>query len=539
MRKLNSLGHLGTVILKLLGSIIVLEILVLVVLQNQISTLRPAFIDVLDESGIKREKGLRGASWADYDNDGYLDLLLGGNTAKLYRNNGNGTFKDVTKKTGISSGPTIMGVLGDYDNDGCPDLYLTAYGPLTDRLYHNNCNGTFTDITQKAGIKKESYNGFGAAWADYDNDGYLDLYVANYGTHLFSETKYISEPNILYHNNRNGTFTDVIQKSGVSGVNECELVSNYIPRNATIIGPHKESFQPIWFDYNNDGKIDLFIATDRGVSPLYKNNGNGTFSETTSKAGLCRLGTGMGVTVGDYNDDGSLDIYVTNFGANYLWRNNGNGTFSELAAETQMADPLSISWGAGFFDYDNDSNLDLYVVNGAVPYVDGKNEGEFGKIKLDKLYRNQGDGTFLDVAEQEGINGDYSKGAAAFGDYNNDGFTDMIITTNYLTENNSQVKLYKNQGNKNHWLTIQLVGTKSNRDSVGARIRLTASGKTQIREVISGSSFISQNSLWQTFGLGKSKVVDKIEIRWPSGIKQVVRNIKTNQKVVITEGDYE
>jgi len=552
---LKNLGHCGRMILKLWDNMrllallifffVSLEILGVVILYTVFSKapIQPAFLDVLDNSGIKREEPLTGAAWADYDSDGFLDLLLGGKTTKLYHNNGNGTFTDATKKSGILFGPTKAGVFGDYDNDGCPDLYLTAFGLRTDSLYRNNCNGAFTDVTKKSGIKKELYNGFGAAWADFDNDGYLDLYVTSYGIAKVSDTNellligHTNEPNVLYHNNRDGTFTDVTDKAGVSGMTTCsafalKLVKGTLPKG----WPYKESYQPIWFDYNNDGEIDLFIATDAGISPLYQNNGNGTFTEVTKEAGLCRGGTGMGVTVGDYDTDGNMDIYITNVGANYLWHNNGDGTFSEMGAEAGVADPLTIGWGTGFFDYNNDGFLDLYSVNGTVSRRAGISNPEIGKVMLDKLYKNNGVGTFREVAASEGIIGDYSKEAAAFGDYDNDGFTDVVVLTSYFT-GDSRSHLYKNQGNKNHWITIQLIGTKSNRDSIGARITLTANGKTQIREVVSGSSYISQNSLWQTFGLGKTNKVDEIEIRWPSGIKKVLRNIKTNQKLIITEGN--
>ena len=514
--------------------------MVLVILNSAKNTpLKPAFLDVLDDVGIKRETSLTGAAWSDFDNDGFLDLLITGNKITLYRNKGNGTFADVTEKTGILSEPTMSGVFGDYDNDGCRDIYIVGHGGYRrDHLYHSNCDGTFADVSDTAKIKIDSNYGYGTAWADYDNDRYLDLYIASYGNFKVSDTNellYTDEPNVLYRNNRDGTFTDVTNKAGVSGMTNCRALARSL-----LIGslpkewPYKKSYQPIWFDYNNDGKIDLFISTDAGISPLYRNNGDSTFTEVTKEAGLCRAGTGMGVTVGDYDNDGNIDVYVTNVGANYLWHNNGNGTFSDVGAELEVAHPLTLGWGTGFFDYDNDGNLDLYAVNGTVLLRDGINNPEIGKVMLDKLYKNNGDGTFREVAASEGIIGDYSKEAAAFGDYDNDGFTDAFVATSYFTRD-FRSHLYKNQGNRNHWITIQLVGIKSNRDSVGARITLTANGKTQIREIASGSSFISQNSLWQTFGLGKTKMIDKIEIRWPSGIKKVLKNIRTDQKIIVTE----
>ena len=495
---------------------------------------KSAFLDVIDSSGIDARSYSTGAAWFDYDNDGNLDLLITGRQTRLYRNAGGGAFLEVTHSVGISSRAAMSGVWGDYDNDGCGDLFIAGHGSKkTDRLYHNACNGTFTDVTKVAGIKEEFFTGYGAAWGDYDNDGYLDLYIANYGKPI-SNTEFLSEPNILYHNNRNGTFTETTVKAGVSGATQCGIISPWEIHNKVIGGPYKESYQPVWFDYNNDGLIDLFIATDSAVSPLYKNNGNGTFTEVTEEAGLCKLGTGMGVTVGDFDNDEDLDIYVTNTGANYLWQNNADGTFSEQAAEKNVADHLSIGWGTSFFDYDNDGDLDLYVVNGTVRATITGNE-DLGKVRVDKLYENNG-GVFTEVSREEGIVGDDAKEGGAFGDYNNDGFTDIFVVSS-IRFPESRDRFYQNRGNENNWLKIILKGTKSNRDSIGARIRLTASGKTQIREVVSGSSFISQNSLWQTFGLGKAKIIDDIEIRWPSGIEKTFNNIKANRKLVITEGN--
>ena len=508
------------------------EILVLAVLYNVKKTLiKPAFVDALDSSGIKRESHASGAAWADYDNDGYLDLLIAGNKTRLYRNKGDGTFMDTAEKAGILSEPTMSGVFGDYDNDGCKDVYFVGHGPRQDRLFHSNCKGGFIDVTHTSGIKNELYIGHGMAWADYDADGYLDFYVANYGVNP-SKKEHLSQPNILYHNNRDGTFSDATEEASVSGATLCGIESPFIRLNKVIGGPYKQSYQPVWFDYNSDGYIDLFIATDAGVSPLYKNNGDGTFTEVTKAAGLCRLGTGMGAAVGDYDNNGHLDLYVTNIGSNYFWRNNGDDTFSEIASDTGTADHTSIGWGTDFFDYDNDGHLDLYVVNGTA--LGEEDDPDVGKIREDKLYKNNGDGAFMEVGLKEGIVGDYAKEGAAFGDYNNDGFIDSYVVSSNLFYTSND-RLYQNQPNGNHWLTLQLKGTKSNRDAIGARITVKAGGKKQMREVNAGSSFISQNSLWQTFGLGEAKIIDAIEIRWPSGIKQVLRNRRTDQKIIVSE----
>ena len=507
----------------------------------------PHFVNVLEYSGVNKEGSSTGVAWADYNNDGHLDIFIFGGTDgnRLYRNNGDGTFSDATKESKLDfrdKGFAKTGVFGDYDNDGCPDLYVSIQGDSknsdlggNDSLYHNNCDETFTEVTSQAGIQ-DIYHGTGAAFADYNNDGYLDIYVANYGVAgaTLLKGRDAFEPNILYRNNKDGTFTNVTQEAGVIGFPDCPgLDMSRFNQRARDNFYRKSSFQPIWLHYNEDEYIDLFVATDWGVSPLYRNNGDGTFTDVTYKAGLCLVGSGMGVTAGDYDNDGDMDIYMTNVGKNYLWRNNGDATFTELSQEAGVADEDSLGWGTGFLDYDNDGNLDLYSVNGRVRQeVTGR--PLMGNIRLDKLYRNNGDGTFTEVALDEGIYGNDPKEAVAFGDYNNDGFIDMLVVSSYL-ETKALHRLYQNQGNNNHWITIQLMGTKSNRDGVGARITVTTQGKSQIREVVSGSSFVSQNSLWQTFGLESSSTVDTIEIRWPSGIVQTLKNTKVNQKIVITE----
>lgn len=500
---------------------------------------RPSFKNVLSEAGVEKNGGSTGAAWSDFDGDGQLDLFIFGGVDgnRLYKQN-KGRFTDVTEKAGIKlSRASFAGVFGDYDNDGCPDLYISNHASQptvgdNDTLYHNNCDGTFTDVTDKAGIR-DSYHGRGAAWADYNGDGLLDIYVANYG--LQQGNDYNSEPNILYRNNGNGTFTNVTEAAGVTGVANCN--PGPLPQSITSLhlvgGPYKESYQPIWFDYNNDGRPDLFISTDSGVSPLYRNNGNGTFTDVTKESGLCTLATGMGVTAGDYNNDGWLDLYVTNTGDNFLWKNNGDGTFTESARRLAVNDGLSIGWGAGFLDYDNDGWLDLYTVNGTVSGTLPWNP-EIGKKRIDKLYHSSGGKAFRDVASREGIYGNDDKEAAAFADYNGDGFTDVLVIGSWINPL-SQHRLYQNQGNGNHWLTVKLRGTTSNRDGIGARITVKSGGLSQIREVVSGSSFISQNSLWQTFGLGRSSKIDSLEVRWPSGQTQRLTNVSANQTLQLTE----
>ena len=500
----------------------------------------PAFKNVIEDSGITLNRGTWGAAWADYDGDGWLDLTLfaGRGNLLLYKNRGDGTFTDVTERTGIEppGAFAVAGAFGDYNNDGCPDLYLAQGGWLrgesgvpSDMLYQNNCDGTFSTITKEAGIKN-LYYGIGVAWADYNNDGFLDIYVANRGS-IDKEGVYVYEPNILWRNNGDGTFTDVALELGVTGVaSSCLDSSRYLPEIPSDAQKLKKmAFQTVWFDYNNDNLPDLFVATEELPSPLYRNRGDGTFAEVTAEAGLCRSASNMGVAVGDYNNDGFIDLYVTNEGANYLWRNNGDGTFRQDANILGVEDAKSLGWGTEFLDYNNDGYLDIYVANGRIPERNII-------LRFDKLYKNKEGEEFLEVASLEGIKGNTITRAFAFGDYNNDGFVDLFVGSSPFA-NRINHRLYQNQTNKNNWFTVQLIGTKSNRDAIGARIVATIGSVRQTREVRSGASYASQNSLWQTFGLGSASIVDTLKVHWPSGARTEIHNIGANQKIVIIEGE--
>jgi len=376
------------------------------------------FSDVTDIAGVGCTGSSRGVAWGDYDNDGDLDLYVANyNEANvLYRNNGDGTFTDVTSEAGVGCISHSYGVAwGDYDNDGDLDLYVANYGANV--LYRNNGDGTFTDVTSEAGVSCTG-SSLGVAWGDYDNDGDLDLYVANH-----------YEANVLYKNNGDGTFTDV---TGAAGV-----------------GCTGSSYGVAWGDYDNDGDLDLYV-TNYEANVLYRNNGDGTFTDVTSEAGVSCTGSSRGVAWGDYDNDGDLDLYVANYNeANVLYRNNGDGTFTDVTSEAGVGctgHSLGVAWG----DYDNDGDLDLYVTN------DGANV----------LYRNNGDGTFTMVGAGVGCTG--SSYGVAWGDYDNDGHLDLYVA------NSGANVLYRNNGNLNHWLQIRLHGTISNRSAIGTKVKVIA-----------------------------------------------------------------
>src|SRR3989338_283448 len=506
---------------------------------------RGVYIDEIVKSGLPSIPSKGGVSWGDYDSDGFLDLLVRGGGKlgyRLYHNEPNGTFADVTESAALTSvrHSAVSATFGDYDNDGCPDIYIAngenvAPGGEADQLFHSNCNGTFSDVSKQAGITVRARS-MGVTWGDYDNDGYLDIYVATYGEPQFDKTDtewkvtgWVVEPVILYHNNRDGTFTDVAARAHVSGEARCSSYKQGGPEKVTV--GTKANWQATWLDYDNDGLPDLYTGTERLANALYHNNVDGTFTDVTEKAGLCIVHSTHGTAVGDYDNDGYLDIYVGSGHRNLLWRNNGDGTFTESATSTGTDNFDSLGWGVGALDFDNDGLLDLYAVSG---WTTNATFANAYPNRSDRLYKNTG-GTFTDVAGQSGISGTDTRSAAAFGDYNNDGFTDVFVRADEGFPQPSANRLYQAVPNGNHYLTVKLIGTKSNRDGVGARITVEIGGKKQIREVISGGSFLSQNSLWQTFGLGTSTTVDTLTIRWPSGIVQSLHTTKAGQLLTVRE----
>jgi enediyne biosynthesis protein E4 len=479
-----------------------------------------------------------GVAIFDYDNDGWPDIFLVNGTRlegfppgeapsnHLYHNNHDGTFTDVTVKAGLTATGWGQGVcVGDYDNDGWEDLYVTYYGKS--RLYHNQA-GVFTEVAEKAGVAGSGKAwGSGCAFVDYDRDGKLDLIVTNYvdfdlstapapgqrTTCLWKGVPVMCGPrglpgakNILYHNKGDGTFEDVTTKAHIDRTD-----GHY-------------SFSVSTLDFDEDGWPDIYVACDTAPSILYHNNHDGTFSDVAVTAGAAfnedgREQAGMGTTVADYNGDGHLDIFKTNFSddTSTLYRNNGDGTFTDATSAAGLGLYTQyLGWGTMFFDFDNDGWPDLILANGHVyPEVDSQHLGSSYKEPR-ILYHNNGDGTFSDVSASagRGITTPASSRGLAVGDLWNDGRISAVVSNM-----NARPSLLVNQiRNANHWTAIRTVGTKSNRDGIGARIIVKAGSRILVDEVRSGSSYISNNDRRVHFGLGTVAQVDWVEIRWPSGL---------------------
>ena len=507
-----------------------------------------------------------GVAIFDYDNDGWPDIyLVNGSTfdamrgkekpprAALYHNNHDGTFTDVTEKAGVSNDRWGFGVaVGDYDNDGWPDLYVTNYGK--NRLYHNNHDGTFTDVAEKAGVAVSGAQpvwSSGVTFGDYDGDGKLDLYVTGYvkfdmnnppiaGTAAtqYSFCQYRGKPvmcgprglpgehNHLFHNNGDGTFTDVSKKAGVS--NE----KGYY------------GFGVVFADLNDDGKLDLAVANDSVPNYLFLNKGDGTFEDASYPSGFALKDDGreqaaMGLGVGDYDNSGHLSLYVTTFSDDYytLYKNEGDGNFTDvsfLAGVAAVTIPF-LGWGTGFLDYDNDGWKDIFDANGHVyPGVD-QNDWGMTYAQRPLLFHNV-DGKHFQVvpaATNSGLADVVCARGAAFGDLFNDGKIDVVLNN----VDGPPVLLRNVVNDGNNWVELKLVGgSKGPRDAIGAKAFLTANGMTQRDDVISGGSYISNNDFRLHFGIGKAKQVDKLEIRWPDGVKENVTLPGVNRIFTIAEG---
>lgn len=503
-----------------------------------------------------------GACTADYDNDGYLDIYAVNGSGythhygkkwwwgtepvnRLYRNHMDGTFVDVTEKAGVGDKGWGMGcAFGDYDNDGDPDLYVTNYGANV--LYKNNGDGTFSDVTDAAGVGDKGW-GMSTAWGDYDLDGDLDLYVANYlifdktmrpgepnsafkvSTPFLMDSKlFDSEANVLYRNNGDGTFSDVTAAARVGN------------------SPGK-SLGVIFLDYNRDGFPDIYIANDNSRNVLYRNDGNGVFTDVGGGLGVDSPLNGMGVDAGDYDNDGDLDIFSTHpqSDTNILYRNMSASPisgeyafekFKDVTVDTGLGEEAGVGyfgWGTGFADFNNDGYLDIFVANGH-GMVDFDNpQSTIGQSN--QVFQNRGDGTFADVSKTAGkaLQRVNTTRGAALGDYDNDGDVDL-----FLLNNNDDAELIMNETRTgHHWLNVDLRGVKSNRDGIGATITVTTHNLRRTREARSGSGYLSQSDSRVHFGLGECKKADVLEVRWPSGRIQRFHDVEGDQFVVIREGD--
>jgi hypothetical protein len=451
-----------------------------------------------------------GCVWVDYDADGFIDLFDSnyrlGQTfpSYLYHNNGDGSFTRITNGALVNYiGTTVTSAWADFNNDGFPDAFVPDETG-NNFLYRNNGDGTFTDVTAAALPAVPNSYIWNAAWGDYDNDGYVDLFAAG---SISESPQSIPGRNLLYHNNRNGTFTRITDSIVVDDVQFCVGTA--------------------WADYDNDGQLDLFVVKALGVNSgtpnrLYHNNGNGTFSRVTSGPIATDLGSGLGCAWGDYNNDGFLDLFVPNeMGLkSFLYRNNGDGSFTKIT-QGDVVNTVAQSLAAVWADYDNDGFLDLLVVNGRTGF------------NANHLYRNQGDGTFLRVTNVAPATDLGTWHGAVWGDYDNDGFLDLFAA-NWGSTN----ILYHNNGNSNAWLKVKLRGTVSNRDAIGAKIRVKATiggaVRWQLRQ-ISGGDGVVQNSIVAHFGVGDATNIGLVRIEWPSGIVQELTNVAARQLLIMQE----
>jgi hypothetical protein len=494
-----------------------------------------------------------GVALLDYDNDGRLDMFLTNGALiddpmpdgkmpdkserrfwnRLYHQNADGSFTDVTERAGISGmaqGYYSMGVaVGDYDNDGFEDIYVTGFGGNI--LYHNNGNGTFTDVTKKAGVGGGGWSA-SAGFVDYDNDGRLDLFVTRYLGWNFKTNRYCGEKrpgyraychpdnydgmtNILYHNNGDGTFTDVSEKAGVAN-------------------PHGKGLGVAFADYDGDGSTDIFVANDSVQCFLYHNNGNGTFSEVGLLAGVGynedgKTFAGMGVDFSDYDNDGLPDVVITDLSNEryILFRNNGDGSFRDATNQSGMGSAtLSFSgWSTHFFDFDDDGWKDLFVAQSHVMDTIEKTSPNLRYLEPPLLLRNQS-GHFTRVLAGEAFQRDWAGRGAAFGDLDNDGDIDIVVSN----VGQKAYVLRNDGGNAKNWIGIETVGTKSNRDGIGARVKVvSASGTTQYYTVNTAVGYLSASDKRVIAGLGDDAIAKLIEIRWPSGIVQKFEKVKARQ----------
>ncbi len=483
-----------------------------------------------------------GCVWFDYNNDGLPDLyVVSGKPLEngvqpyplkqrpatpphnhLYRNNGNGTFTDVTDQAGVAANIYGMAAIAaDFDNDGFVDLFVTGYGKAI--LYRNKGDGTFEDVTQKAGIHVEGWS-ISSAWLDYDRDGCVDLFVGRYvkfdpkyrafyaADNYPGPLDYEGDTDILYHNNCNGTFTDVSEKSGIAA---------YKGRTMGLVAA----------DFDGDGYPDIYVANDKTENFFFHNKHDGTFEEIATEAGVAYGQNGestssMGPVAADVDGDGLLDLWVTDSRYNRLMRNTGKNQFEDISASSGISQQSGqyVSWGSGIYDFDNDGLLDILTYHGGLIHLIPQEHS---------VFRGVGNGKFADVSEKAGAVFDIKTvgRGACFADYDNDGKVDA-----FLVNLGAPAQLFHNAStNTGHWLTIKLKGTRSNRDGIGARLELTAGGRTQTAERVAGSSYLSQDDGRIHFGLGSATKADKLLVRWPSGKTQTLQNLTVDRILTVME----
>ena len=509
-------------------------------------------IDFVHKSGASPEKYMvetfgSGVAWIDYDNDGFQDLYFvngaPGAANALYHNNGDGTFKDVTQQAGVAGdgagkGAYKTGVaVGDYDNNGYLDLYVTAFGPNI--LYRNNGDGTFSDVTSAAGVA-----GGPTEWStstgffDFDRDGHLDLYVVNYLDYRLNDNPYCGlrkpghrmycHPTMfdgmadrLFRNNGNGTFTDVSARAGIAN-------------------PAGKGLGVTFCDFDRDGNTDIYIANDSVRNFLYRNNGDGTFRDVAYGAGVGfdsngKPQAGMGVDCADFDGNGFPDIFVTNFSEelNTLYQNRGDGIFEDVSEKAGLGSGyLPLGFGTKMFDFDNDGDLDIYVTNGHVIDNIKLYQPALSYAQKDLLYENIG-GRFRDVSSQSGPAFQVERvgRGLAVGDFDNDGNLDVVIANL-----GRPPALLRNQGaSGGNWIVIRTKGRKSNSFGLGANVEVETSDKRQVKEINNVASYLSSNDIRLHFGLGKAKTIQRIEVLWPSGLRQVLKDIAVNQILAVEE----
>jgi enediyne biosynthesis protein E4 len=514
----------------------------------------PVIFGDLDHNDYNLENMGCGAAFLDYDNDGWLDVILltgrrfqntpPGAIIRLYHNNRDGTFTDVTAKSGLGRSVWAFGItVGDYDNDGFDDVFITCWGQ--NLLFHNNGDGTFTDITEKAGLIHAGDRwGTGCTWIDYDRDGFLDLFVSNYL--VFDPAKIPArgkdpacnyrgvpvtcgpggtpkERCLLYHNNGNGTFTDVSREAGI-----LKASPGY-------------GLTAVAADFDGDGWPDIYVACDTTFSLLFRNNHDGTFTEQGLENGVAlnedgQEQSGMGLGIGDFNTDGYLDILKTHFTEDTpaLYQNNGKGSFRDVTVRAGLGvETRCVCWGAGMFDLDNNGLPDLFFTTGMVyPEVE-KTAPDYPYKTPSVLFRNLDGNKFEELLEQAvpGVVEAHSSRGVAFGDFDNDGDLDILI----MNQNEPPSLLRNDLSGNNHWLKVLLEGTKSNRAALGATVIASYAGRKQAQAVLAQSSYLSVNDRRLHFGLGQAQTAD-LEIRWPSGAREKINGVAADQLVVIREG---